>query len=120
MMPGCAADAERRRAPSGPVWRHTDVVRRVRVWLRTPRGRLARRAGGYAAVLGAVVLVVWLSPGLLRQLNHGDPAWLVAAGALEVGSCLGFILLFRAAFRDRATDLDNALTVEIASAELGA
>ena len=120
MMHGWATDAGRRGPPSVPVRRHTDVVGRVRAWLRTPRGRLARRAAGYAAVLGAVVLVIWLSPGLVERLDHGNPGWLVAAGALEVGSCLGFILLFRAAFRDRASNLDNALTVEIASAELGA
>jgi uncharacterized membrane protein YbhN (UPF0104 family) len=96
------------------------ATRQARAWLATPRGRLARRSAGYALVLGALGLVASLSPTLVHRLEHGDPAWLVAAGAFEVGSCLGFILLFRAAFRERPADLDNALAVEIASVELGA
>jgi uncharacterized membrane protein YbhN (UPF0104 family) len=52
------------------------------------------------AVVAVVVIVVWL-PGLASvrdRLAGAQPGWLVVAALLEIGSCLGYVLAFRAVF----------------------
>jgi uncharacterized membrane protein YbhN (UPF0104 family) len=64
----------------------------------TPRGVLLPVAGLVLLAVSAVLLAPAIAdlPAAWRRLSHGDPAWLVLAGVLELGSFLGHILLFRA------------------------
>jgi uncharacterized membrane protein YbhN (UPF0104 family) len=54
------------------------------------------------AVVGAVSvgLLLWVAPpdDVLRQIGHMNPAWVVAAVALELGSCLSYVVVFRRFF----------------------
>jgi uncharacterized membrane protein YbhN (UPF0104 family) len=61
---------------------------------------MSRRWSGLAtAIAGAVVIgvLVWVAaPGkVLDQVRDMNTAWLVAAVALEVGSCLSYLIVFR-------------------------
>jgi uncharacterized membrane protein YbhN (UPF0104 family) len=63
--------------------------------------RLARRALQVVALLGVLVLVALLAPGLdeVRELlADGDPAWLALAVALEALSGVSYVLMFRPVF----------------------
>jgi uncharacterized protein (TIRG00374 family) len=84
----------------------------------------SRRLGRSALILGAVVLavvvVVGLLPGLgsLRESFSGArPEWLAVAVALEVLSCLSYVLIFRGVF---CRHMRPVTSYEIATAELGA
>jgi uncharacterized protein (TIRG00374 family) len=62
---------------------------------------LRRRAVSVAGVLGVVVLVAWLAPGLgdVRSiLEEADPAWLAVAVALEGLSCISYVVMFKPVF----------------------
>jgi uncharacterized membrane protein YbhN (UPF0104 family) len=50
-----------------------------------------------ALSVGALVLVAPPSQ-VIRTISHMNPAWLVAAVALELGSCLSFVVVFRRFF----------------------
>jgi uncharacterized membrane protein YbhN (UPF0104 family) len=66
--------------------------------------RLRRRVLQLATILAVVVVVVTLMPGLAAvraRLGEASPAWIVAAGVLEVLSCLSYVAVFRAAFCSR-------------------
>jgi uncharacterized membrane protein YbhN (UPF0104 family) len=71
-----------------------------------PPGALAqqaiRRRVATAALLGALTLALLLAvPGLqpvVRQIGSIDPAWIVAAVALELASSVSFVVVFRAFF----------------------
>jgi len=68
-----------------------------------PRDVLKRLAFS-AAVLGLLGLAVASLPGLdeIRdRLGGAGPGWLIAALALELGSCLAFVVAFRAVLADR-------------------
>ena len=71
------------------------------------------------AIPGLVALAALAAPGLLHHLEGGDAGWLALAGALELGSCLAFVVLFGAVFGRRA-GLRRTLGLQIASAELAA
>jgi uncharacterized membrane protein YbhN (UPF0104 family) len=62
---------------------------------------LARRLA-VALVLGICVISLLLAvpplQGVARQIGHMSPAWIVASVVLEVGSCLGFVIIFRRFF----------------------
>jgi uncharacterized membrane protein YbhN (UPF0104 family) len=63
--------------------------------------RLRRRGLQTVALLGVLVAVVFLAPGLgeVRQhLADADPAWLALAVALEALSCSSYVLGFRPVF----------------------
>ncbi len=63
--------------------------------------RLGKRALQTAALLGVLVAVVLLAPGLGRVrvlLADADPAWLAAAVGLEALSCFSYVLGFRRIF----------------------
>ncbi len=80
---------------------------------------LVRRGIPAAVGLLLVIAVVVLAPGLdevRRSLSHADPAWLAAAVALELLSCLGYALMFRPLFCQR---MSRRLSVELSAAELG-
>jgi uncharacterized membrane protein YbhN (UPF0104 family) len=64
------------------------------------RGRLSRWARGLATgIVGAlsVGLLVWVAPPgeVLKQIGRMNASWLVAAVALELGSCLAYVVVFR-------------------------
>lgn len=63
--------------------------------------RLRRNVATLALVVAAVALVVVLAPGLdeLRStFGRAEPAWLVVAVALELLSCVSYVLMFRPIF----------------------
>lgn len=63
--------------------------------------RLRRRALVVIAALVVLVLIVLLAPGLSGvrdKLKTAAPGWLVVAVALEVASCISYVLMFRPAF----------------------
>jgi uncharacterized membrane protein YbhN (UPF0104 family) len=65
---------------------------------------LRRRVAIVLGALGALVLVALLAPGLgdVRDtLADASPGWIVAAVALEVASCLSYVLIFRPVFCNR-------------------
>jgi uncharacterized membrane protein YbhN (UPF0104 family) len=71
-------------------------------------------------VAAVVVAVVALVPGLASvrdRLAGAQPAWLVLAAVLEVGSCAGYVLAFRAVFCRRMSWRTSA---EIGLSELAA
>jgi uncharacterized membrane protein YbhN (UPF0104 family) len=69
------------------------------------------RFGGWLglAVIGAgsVVLLFWVAPPsqVLRQIGHMNLWWVLGAVGLELGSCLGYVVVFRYFFPEpsRAT-----------------
>jgi uncharacterized membrane protein YbhN (UPF0104 family) len=80
--------------------------------------RLARRLAILVLVLGAVVAVVALLPGLgsLRgRFSRADSTWLVVAAALQLGSCLSYIVAFRQVF---CRQMRWRVSYEIGMAEL--
>jgi uncharacterized protein (TIRG00374 family) len=82
--------------------------------------RLRRRATQVAALLAVVALIAWLAPGLdavRDRLTGADPAWLALAVALELCSCLSYILMFKPVFCSRMT---WRTTYELGMSELGA
>ncbi len=84
-----------------------------------PRHLLVRVAE-VAAVIAAVVIAVSALPGLddVRSRLHGaDSAWIVALVAAEVGSCLGYLLVFRSTF---CSQMSWGLSYDIAMAEQAA
>jgi uncharacterized protein (TIRG00374 family) len=73
-----------------------------------------------AAIIALVVVAVSALPGLdevRARLRGTDPAWVVALAAAEVGSCAGYLLVFRETF---CAEMPWGLSYEIAMAELAA
>jgi uncharacterized membrane protein YbhN (UPF0104 family) len=65
------------------------------------RRRLGLRLVLVAAVLGGLVIAIASLPGLGEvrdRLADASPGWLVAALALQVGSCLAFVVAFRGVY----------------------
>jgi hypothetical protein len=61
-------------------------------------GGLVRRVAGLALPVLVVALLVGTLPGLseVRQrFANANPGWLVALVALELGSCLSYVVAFR-------------------------
>jgi uncharacterized membrane protein YbhN (UPF0104 family) len=85
----------------------------------SPR-HVRRRLLEIAAVVGAVVLVVLLGPGLgsLRHhLDHASGGWVVAGVAFELLSVLSYVLIFRTVF---CRQMSWKLSYQIGMAEQGA
>ena len=65
------------------------------------RRRLGRRALG-TAIIGVVSagLLLWVAPpdDVVRQIGDMSPMWVLAAIALELGSCLSYVIIFRRFF----------------------
>ena len=67
----------------------------------TPRGRIAGRLAGpvlLSAAIASLLLAVPPLRGVARQIAHVNTGWVVAAVALELGSCVGFVVIFRLFF----------------------
>ena len=83
------------------------------------RRRLAVRLAAVAAALAALGLAVSSLPGLdavREQLAGASLGWLALAGALQVGSCLAYVVVFRGVFCRR---LPWRLSYEVAIAAQG-
>jgi uncharacterized membrane protein YbhN (UPF0104 family) len=81
--------------------------------------RLLRRGAQAVALLGVLVAVVVLAPGLdqvRRLLRDAAPGWLALAVALEALSCCSYVIAFRPVFCRR---MSWRTSWEIAWAELG-
>ncbi len=68
--------------------------------------KLKRRVASIALALGAVALIAAFAPGLGEvrdRLADAQPAWLALAVALELGSCLSYVLMFKPVFCGRMT-----------------
>jgi uncharacterized membrane protein YbhN (UPF0104 family) len=76
-----------------------------------PGGEVATRAGrrrrpGVRAFVVALVavgslgLLLWVAPldSVIEQIGHMELRWVVAAVALEIGSCLSYVVVFRRFF----------------------
>ena len=80
---------------------------------------MARRAAGIGLVALAVALLVSTLPGLdqvRERFADAEPLWLIALFALELGSCLSFVMAFRGVFCSR---LGWRFSYEIGMAEQG-
>ncbi|MDW5595826.1 flippase-like domain-containing protein [Conexibacter stalactiti] len=63
--------------------------------------RLIRHAIQVAAIIGVLVLVALLAPGLgevRRHLGDAKPAWIAVAVGFELLSCISYVLMFRPVF----------------------
>jgi uncharacterized membrane protein YbhN (UPF0104 family) len=83
------------------------------------RRRLALRLALVAAVLAALTVAIASLPGLgevRARLSDASPGWLVAAGMLQVASCLAFVAAFRGVFCRR---LPWRLSYEVGMAAQG-
>lgn len=78
------------------------------------------RAVEVAAVIAVVVVAISALPGLgevRARLQGTEAVWVVALSAAEVGSCFGYLLVFRSTF---CTQMPWGLSYEIAMSELAA
>jgi uncharacterized membrane protein YbhN (UPF0104 family) len=67
------------------------------------KSRIARRLIGVAVISVAIVSLVLAVPGLqgvAADIEHLQVGWVIAAMGFELGSCLGFVLIFRRFFDD--------------------
>jgi len=81
---------------------------------------LALRVLEVAAIIAVVAIAITALPGLGElkdRLSNADPVWIVASAGAEVGSCVGYLLVFRATFCSR---MSWGLSYDIAMAEQAA
>jgi uncharacterized protein (TIRG00374 family) len=81
---------------------------------------LAVRLAELAAIIALVVIAVSAVPGLddvRKRLEGADPVWIAAIVAAELGSCAGYLLVFRSTF---CSQMPWGLSYDIAMAELAA
>ena len=80
-----------------PADRSADgAARRARPAWRPGWRELATAVAGAASV----ALLLWVAPpgDVLRQIAHMNPLWVLGAVALELGSCLSYVVVFRRFF----------------------
>jgi uncharacterized protein (TIRG00374 family) len=85
----------------------------------SPRHLLVR-AAELAAVIAVVVIAISALPGLdevRARLEGAEPVWVVAIALAEIGSCAGYLLVFRETF---CSQMSWGLSYDIAMAELAA
>jgi uncharacterized protein (TIRG00374 family) len=78
------------------------------------------RVAEIAAVIALVVIAISALPGLdevRARLEHTEPIWIVVLGLAEVGSCAGYVLVFRSTF---CSQMSWRLSSDIGLAELAA
>jgi len=81
---------------------------------------LAVRVGEIAAVIALAAVAISALPGLddvRARLQHADPVWIAALVLAELGSCAGYLLVFRESF---CAAMPWGLSYDIAMAELAA
>jgi uncharacterized membrane protein YbhN (UPF0104 family) len=84
-----------------------------------PRHLLVRVAE-VAAFVAVAVIAISALPGLdevRARLEGADPVWIAALVVAEIGSCAGYLVVFRATF---CSQMSWALSYDIAMAELAA
>jgi uncharacterized protein (TIRG00374 family) len=82
--------------------------------------RVRRRALQVIGLIVVLLLVALLAPGLGEvrdRLSHAQPAWLLLGVALELLSCLSYLLMFRPIF---CTRMSWRTSYELAMSELAA
>ena len=80
----------------------------------------AVRVAEIAAIIALVAVAISALPGLDQvraRLTGADPVWIVALVFAEVGSCAGYVLVFRSTF---CSGMSWRLSYDIAMAELAA
>jgi uncharacterized protein (TIRG00374 family) len=85
----------------------------------SPR-HLAVRVAEIAAIVGLGAVAISALPGLdevKARLTGADPVWVVALALAEIGSCAGYLLVFRSTF---CSQMPWGLSYDIAMAELAA
>lgn len=78
------------------------------------------RVAEILAIIAVVVIAITALPGLdevKARLAHAEPVWVVAVVAAEIGSCLGYLLVFRSTF---CSQMSWGLSYDIAMSELAA
>jgi len=81
---------------------------------------LALRVVEITAIIAVVAIAITALPGLGEvkdRLSNAEPVWVVASAVAEVGSCIGYLLVFRATFCSR---MSWGLSYDIAMAEQAA
>ncbi len=81
---------------------------------------LAVRLAEIAAIIALLVVAISALPGLdevRARLEHADPVWIVALAVAEVGSCVGYLIVFRSTF---CAQMPWRLSYDIAMAEQAA
>lgn len=81
---------------------------------------LIKRTMEIAAVIVVVAIIIRTLPGLgevRHRLSHLDPVWIAALAIAEVGSCAGYVLVFRSTF---CPQMSWRLSYDIAMAEQAA
>ena len=81
---------------------------------------LAVRVVEIAALIALVALAIGALPGLdevRARLQHADFTWIIVLIACEIGSCLGYLLVFRSTF---CSNMSWRLSYDISMAELAA
>jgi uncharacterized protein (TIRG00374 family) len=81
---------------------------------------LVVRVAELAAVIAVVAIAIASLPGLdevRHRLDHADAAWAAGIVVAELGSCAGYLLVFRATF---CSQMPWGLSYEIAMSELAA
>jgi uncharacterized protein (TIRG00374 family) len=81
---------------------------------------LAIRVAEVAAIIALVAIAISALPGLDEvrdRFQHADPVWLAAVALAEVGSCAGYVLVFRSTF---CPQMSWGLTYDISMAEQAA
>jgi uncharacterized membrane protein YbhN (UPF0104 family) len=84
-----------------------------------PNAHIARRViavGVLSAAIASLLLAVPGLQGVASQVTHLDPAWVLAAVGLELGSCLTFVVVFRLFF----DQVPARVAAELAWTEQGA
>jgi uncharacterized protein (TIRG00374 family) len=81
---------------------------------------LALRVAEVGAIIAIVAIAITALPGLGNvkdRIEHASPGWIVAVALAEVGSCAGYLLVFRATF---CSKMSWGLSYDIAMSEQAA
>src|SRR5207253_10458527 len=81
---------------------------------------LTLRVAEIAAVIAVLAIAISALPGLdevRTRLQGADPVWIVGLALAEVGSCAGYLLVFRSTF---CSQMSWGLSYDIGMAELAA
>jgi uncharacterized membrane protein YbhN (UPF0104 family) len=67
---------------------------------RKPSGRSVRVLGTAAVGVVSLGVLLWVAPPgqVIKSIGDMNPLWLLAAVALEIGSCLSYVVVFRRFF----------------------
>src|ERR1700756_2999320 len=79
-----------------------EVKSERRATFKSPKRRRPRGRGPATAVLGvlSIGVLLWVAPPaqVIKSIGDMNPVWLLGAVALELGSCLSYVVVFRRFF----------------------